>query len=193
MNKKMKDKLVIGNFITSLFSSLCYSVIHQQLINAVGSNLISINCFITYGVGIIFPIIWNKYKGKLYNYYGFLLIAEIIIYSILNVTVISGKLDLLGYYIIDTIAFSIITQNILCGSRRLKALKYNNENLRTKFDNDCQIAINIACMVGFGISSIIEFSFNQAFVMNLIAIISDNIFYYSVWKENIKELRKVVE
>ena len=189
----MKDKLIIGNFITSLFSSLCYATVHQQLINAVGSNLISINCFITYGVGIIFPIIWNKYKRKLYNYYGFLLIAEIIIYSILNVTVISGKLDLLGYYIIATVAFSIITQNILCGNRRLKALKYYNENLRTKFDNDCQIAINIACILGFGISSIIEFSFNQAFIINLLAIISDNIFYYYVWKENIKELRKVIE
>ena len=86
-------------------------------------------------------------------------------------------------HILDTICFTLITKNIICGGNRLRAIKYNNEEKRIKYDNDVQMAANISSLIGFLSCAIFEFNLWQAFLLSTIGICIDNIFYYLEWRD----------
>lgn len=177
-----KDKLLLANFISNLFYSIAYPTVHFVLIRDIDERIISLNAIIVCIAGIIVPIIWNKKSDELYNKYGYLLTLEGLSYILLTVAFILGTVDSRLYYLIDTILFSIITKNIICGGNKLRALRYTGEE-REKFDNDCNILSNASSLIGFTISLLFPLQKYIAFIILGIGIISDNIFYYRAYKE----------
>lgn len=177
-----KDKLLLANFISNLFYSIAYPTVHFILIKDINEKIISLNAIIVCIAGIIIPILWNKKSNELYNKYGYLLSFEGISYILLTIAFIIGTIDSRLYYLIDTILFSIITKNIICGNNKLRAIRYNGEE-REKFDNDTNILANASSLIGFTISLLISLPEHLAFILLCIGIISDNIFYYKVYKE----------
>ena len=177
-----KDKLLLANFISNLFYSIAYPTVHFVLIRDIDERIISLNAIIVCIAGIIVPIIWNKKSDELYNKYGYLLTLEGLSYILLTVAFILGTVDSRLYYLIDTILFSIITKNIICGGNKLRALRYTGEE-REKFDNDCNILSNASSLIGFTVSLLFPLQKYVAFVILGIGIISDNIFYYRAYKE----------
>lgn len=145
--------------------------------------MISINSLCTCMGGIILPFVWNKYSDRLYKKYWLMLLTEASIYIFILIMLLTENMNLITYYILDTICFTLVTKNIICGGNKLRAKRYNSEDARTKYDNNSQMAANISSMIGFGISAIFEFSMSQAFILSTIGICIDNIFYYSAWKE----------
>lgn len=179
----IKDKLILASFLSNLFYAACYPAVHSCLMQSVGQRMISINALCTCIGGIILPFVWNKYSDRMYKKYGTMLFIEAIIYILILIMLLRGDMNLIVYYILDTICFTLVTKNIICGGNKLRAKRYNNEADRVKYDNDTQMAGNISSMIGFGISAIFEFSMSQAFILSTIGICVDNLFYYSAWKE----------
>ena len=145
--------------------------------------MISINALCTCMGGIILPFIWNKYSDRLYKRYDIMLVTEAVIYILMLILLTFNNINLVAYYILDTICFTLVTKNIICGGNKLRAKRYNNEADRVKYDNNSQMAANISSMIGFGISAIFTFSVSQAFILSTMGICIDNIFYYLAWKE----------
>lgn len=186
----MKDKLIIASFLSNLFYSACYPAVHSYLMQSVGQRMISINSLCTCLGGIILPFIWNKYSDILYKKYGKMLFLEAFCYICMLIMLINNKINLIIYYILDTICFTLITKNIICGGNRLRAIKYNNEEKRTKYDNNTQMAANISSLIGFLSCAIFEFNLWQAFLLSTIGICIDNIFYYLEWRDRKYEFKK---
>ena len=145
--------------------------------------MISINSLCTCMGGIILPFVWNRYSDRLYKKYNIMLLTEGVIYIMILIMLLTDNMELITYYILDTICFTLVTKNIICGGNKLRAKRYNNEADRVKYDNNSQMAANISSMIGFGISAIFEFNMSQAFILSTIGICIDNLFYYSAWKE----------
>lgn len=179
-----KDKLLLANFISNLFYSIAYPTVHFVLIKDINEKIISLNAIVVCIAGIIAPIVWNKKSNELYNKYGYLLSIEGISYILLTIAFIIGTIDSRLYYLIDTILFSIITKNIICGNNKLRAIRYNGEE-REKFDNDSNILSNTSSLIGFTISLLLPIPKYLAFIMLGIGIISDNVFYYRAYKESL--------
>ncbi|ALR90229.1 hypothetical protein [Clostridium butyricum] len=179
----IKDKLILASFLSNLFYAACYPAVHSFLMQSVGQRMISLNSICTCAGGIIMSFFWNKYSDKLYKKYGLMLTIEAVIYILLLIMLISYRMNLLAYYILDTLCFSLLTKNIICGGNKLRAKRYDSEIKRTEYDNNSQIAGNISSMIGFFLSAVFEFNMSQAFVLSTIGICIDNIFYYSAWKE----------
>lgn len=144
----------------------------------------ALNSIILCITGIIFPLIWNKYSDKMYNKYGYFLTLECILYTLIAVLVIMGTVTPKVYYILDTLLFALITKNIVCGNNKLLAFIYKGKD-REKFDNNSNIASNLSSLLGFTLSFILTIPTNVAFILITIGVISDNIFYYWVYKESL--------
>lgn len=181
INNIFKDDLLIGNFLSNLFYSIAYPTIHFILISDVTEKLISANQIIICFAGIIFPIIWNQKSDRLYKKYGYLLSLEGILYSLLIVAILFSVITPRMYYLVDTILFSILTKNIICGLNKLKIYRYKG-NTREEYDNNVNIVCNISSLIGFSISLIVSISKNIAFIFMGIGIVLDNIFYYKAYK-----------
>ena len=179
----IKDKVIIANFLSNLFYSASYPAVHSYLMKTVGQRMISVNSLFACIGGIILPIIWNKYSDKLYKKYGAMLVTECIIYILILIMLLTNRMGLITYYILDTIFFALVTKSIICGGNKLRAKRYSNEADRVKYDNNSQMASNISKIIGFGISAIFTLSMKQAFVLSTIGICIDNIFFYLAWKE----------
>ncbi len=180
--KIIKDKLIVGNFISNLFYSLGYPTVHYILISNINEKMISLNSILLCISGIILPIVWNKYSDKLYEKYGYLLSIEAILYTLLTILIIIGFIDNKAYYFIDTILFALVTKNIICGNNRLTSMRYKNKD-REIFDNSIVSVSNMSSLIGFGISFVFTIPVNIAFIFMGLGIVADNIFYYRAYKE----------
>lgn len=178
--------MLIANFISNLFYSTAYPVVHFTLIKDVGEKMIALNSIVCCIAGVLFPIIWNKY-GKLYCTYGYLLFAEVIGYVIIGFLICTGLISNLSYYLLDTFLFVLITRNIICGGNKLRNIRYNQET-RERYDNNSNIVANFSSLLGFGISFLITIPSNIAFVLITIGICVDNIFYYKAYKQSLPNL-----
>lgn len=177
--------MLIANFLSNLFYSTAYPVVHFTLIKDVGEKIIAFNSIIMCLAGVFFPIIWNKHNN-LYRSYGQLLFAEVIAYSIIGILICTGAISNVAYYLLDTFLFALITKNIICGGNKLRAMRYNSETVREQYDNNSTIVSNFSSLLGFGISFIVTIPVNMAFIFITIGICIDNVFYYKAYKQSLK-------
>lgn len=178
-----KDKLLLANFISNLFYSTAYPIVHFKLISEVGEKMISLNSICICLAGIVFPVMWNKNSDKLYKKYGVLCTLETILYILICVMLLISLISSKAYYILDTMFFCLVTKNMICGGNKLRAKRYNNEKDREQYDNNVQLVSNISSLIGFSISLMVSISVNVGFILITIGICSDNFFYYHGWKE----------
>lgn len=117
-----------------------------------------------------------------------MLFLESLLYLIILIMLLTKIITTQIYYILDILLFSSITRSIICGGNRLKAIRYKDNN-REEFDNKSVMFANIASIIGYGISSIIEIPINIAFITMYIGIISDNIIYYIIYRQTNKNYK----
>ena len=183
--KRKFDLLIISSIASNLFYSLSYPVVHTYLMSLVNPRTVSICSLISCIIVASVNKTWLKYSKKLYKYFKHLLITEAIVYSALIGMVLSNAISPCTYYILDTLLFATITNNIICGGVKLKSLRYQGEK-REKFDNTINYWANISCIIGFLISSIVTFSWEIGFIIIFISVVIDNGFYYIAYEETKK-------
>lgn len=113
---------------------------------------------------------------------------ETVTYTVLIGSFLIGKLTPTGYVIIEALLFASITRNIICGTNRLKAMRYNEQS-REEYDNKDIMLSNVSSLLGFGFSTLITLSLTVCMILMLIGTVVDNVFYYYVWKTTTKQYK----
>lgn len=184
--KNKIDLLLIAGFTSSLFYSAAYPIIHIVCIKDLNSNLMSLASLLNCIFVILVSKIWLKYSDKLYKTFGISLFLEALLYCILLIAFLINKITPAAYFLIDCLLSAIITRNIISGGNRLKALRYKDRD-REEFDNKTILYGNIANVIGYSFSTIFTLNRNLAFILMWVGIVIDNVFYYLVYRNEIKK------
>lgn len=180
------DLLVASAFICNVLFALCNPVIHVELISSVSSSLVSISSLAGSIGSALVSRIWMKKGKELFKFYPIFLIIEPIIYGIAIGMVILNIMPNQVYYVLDALMYATVTNNIVCGGSRFKAIKYNNEDSRSNFDNSIGFYASIASIIGYSIGSIVTFNITCAFIMIFFSISIDNVLYFVEYRRLIK-------
>lgn len=188
MRKIKFDGMILAALICTTFYSTSYPFIHKQIMYYASDNLIALNQIINCVSIVLFGFIWNKTK-RLFNFYPALCIIEGIL-SIGSTIFAITTHNIIAYYIIDTLIFSIVTRNICCGGIKLRAMRYNTEEQRERYDNNNNSANAIGTIVGSCLAMILDLNFETMLIVATIGNTVDNIFYICIY---FKERKKISE
>lgn len=182
------DGMILATLICTTFYSTSYPFIHKQIMYYASDNLIALNQIINCVSIVLFGFVWNKTK-RLFNFYPALCIIEGIL-SIGSTIFAITTHNIVAYYVIDTLIFSIVTRNICCGGIKLRAMRYNTEEQRERYDNNNNSANAIGTIVGSCLAMILDLNFETMLIVATIGNTVDNIFYICIY---FKERKKISE
>lgn len=174
------DGMLLASFLTTIFYSSTYPYIHVAVISELPDTYLAVNQIVNCLSIIIFGKLWNTYSKKLFRWYLLFCICECLTtIGVVLFYVITR--NIIGYYILDTLAFAIITRNIICGGVKLRALRYNTEESRERFDNNNNSDYALATIIGSIIA--IWLDLNIVLVLSLAAVgnMIDNAFYICIY------------
>jgi hypothetical protein len=179
--KKKLDGMLLATFLTTIFYSATYPYIHKEVMVNVSDSIIASNQIINCLSIVILGSLWNKKSDKLFKYYPAFCIVETIL-SIGSAIWATTTGNILAYYIIDTLIFSIVTRNICCGGVKLRAIRYNSEKERERFDNNNNSVSAIATILGSIIAMILNLDFSIMLLLATFGNTIDNVFYIFIYK-----------
>lgn len=183
--KKKLDGMLLATFLTTIFYSSTYPYIHKEVMSNISDNIIALNQIINCLSIVILGSLWNKKSDKLFKYYPTFCIVETILSIGSAIWAITTR-NILAYYIIDTLIFSIVTRNICCGGVKLRAIRYNSEKERECFDNNNNSASAIATILGSIIAMILDLDFSIMLWLATFGNTIDNVFYIFIYKSTRK-------
>ena len=175
------DGVLLATFLTTIFYSATYPYIHKEIMAHVSDSIIALNQIINCLSIVILGSLWNKKSDKLFKYYPMFCICETIL-SICSTIWATTTHDIMAYYIIDTLIFSIVTRNICCGGVKLRSIRYNSEVEREHFDNNNNSASAIATIIGSVIAMLLDLDFVIMLWLATVGKSIDNVFYIFIYK-----------
>lgn len=187
--KKIKiDGMILATLICTIFYATSYPFIHKQIMYYASDNLIALTQIINCVSIVLFGFIWNK-TDKLFNFYPALCIVEGIL-SVGSTIFAIITHNVVAYYIIDTLIFSIITRNICCGGIKLRTIRYNTEEQREHYDNNNNSANAIGTIIGSTLAMILDLNFELMLIIATIGNTVDNIFYIIIYCNEMKKKKE---
>jgi len=184
--KRIKlDGMLITTFLTTLFYASTYPYIHKQIMMVASDNIIAMNQIINCVSIVVFSTIWNKLSNRIFKFYPLFCILETIVTTGVTIYTLCSN-NVLLYYILDTITFAIITRNMCCGNIKLRALRYNSEEIREKFDNNNNSVSSIATIIGSIIAMFLNLNFPVMLMLATLGNSIDNISYIFIYYKTIK-------
>ena len=186
--KRKIDGMLLATFLTTIFYSSTYPYIHKEVMTNVSDSVIALSQIINCLSIVLLGSLWNKKSDKLFKYYPAFCVVETLLSIGSTIWAITTH-NILAYYIIDTLIFSIVTRNICCGGVKLRAIRYNTETDREHFDNNNNSVSAIATIIGSIIAMILELDFATMLCLATIGNSIDNIFYIFIYQNTKK--RKV--
>ena len=179
--KRKIDGMLLATFLTTIFYSATYPYIHKEIMTNVPDSIIALNQIINCLSIVILGWLWNKKSDRLFKYYPVFCIGETIL-SICSAIWATTTHNIMAYYIIDTLIFSIITRNICCGGVKLRAIRYNSEVEREHFDNNNNSASAIATILGSMTAMVLDLDFSVMLWLATLGNAIDNVFYIFIFK-----------
>ena len=179
--KHKADGMLLATFLTTIFYSATYPFIHKEIMQVASENLIAINQIINCISIVFFGWIWNK-TSKLFDYYHILCVTETLL-GIGSSLVATLTGNIIAYYIIDTLIFSIVTRNIICGGVKLKAMRYNTEGSREQYDNNNNTANAVGTIIGSSVAMMLELDFIPMLWLATLGNAIDNAFYIAIYRK----------
>lgn len=184
--KRKVDGMLLATFLTTIFYSVTYPFIHKEIMQVASENLIAINQIINCVSIVFFGWMWNK-TSKLFEYYHVLCVAETLL-GVISTSIATLTGNIIAYYIVDTLIFSIVTRNIICGGVKLKAMRYNTEGSRERYDNNNNTANAIGTIIGSSIAMMLELDFIPMLWLATLGNAIDNAFYIAIYSRQTKKL-----
>lgn len=186
MKTKKVDGMILANFIVDTFYSSTYPFIHKEVMQYVTSSQVAIlNIIDCLGV-ILYSWAWNKYGKTLYKFYPYFCMLETIL-TISTTTAYILTHNIVACYLVDSVVFTIITRNILCGTIRMKAARYPDSDSREKFDNRNNGYSSLATIIGSVIAIWLKLPYAIMLVIATVGNCIDNIaftiIYYKMKKK----------
>ena len=180
MKKLTINSMLCATLLTTLFYSATYPYIHKEIVSVVSDSVLAINQIVNCLSIVIFSSIWNKKSDRLFKFYPIFCIVEIML-GICSTTYAITSHNIVAYYIIDTLIFSIVTRNICCGGIKLRALRYKTEQAREVFDNNNNSVAAVATIIGSSIAMLLKLDFNMMLIIATVGNAIDNIFYICIF------------
>ena len=172
--------MLLATFLSTIFYSATYPYIHKEVMANVSDSIIALNQIINCLSIILLGLVWNKKSDKLFKYYPAFCICETALGVCLAVWITLTE-NILAYYIIDTLIYSIITRNIICGGTKLRAIRYHSETAREHFDNNNNSASAIATIIGSAVAIILELDFTAMLWLATAGNAIDNLLYIAIF------------
>ena len=179
--KRKIDGMLLATFLTTIFYSATYPYIHKEIMENVSDSIIALSQIINCLSIVLLGSLWNKKSDKLFKHYLAFCIGETFL-SICSTIWATTTHNIMSYYIIDTLIFSIVTRNIICGGTKLRAIRYNSETEREHFDNNNSSASAIATIIGSLIAIVLDLDFSIMLWIATIGNAIDNVFYIFIFK-----------
>lgn len=183
LTKKI-DGMLIGGFLVNIFYAATYPFIHKQVISVASDNFIAINQIVNCLSIVIFGCIWNKFSDKIFKFYPLICVLESVLGIATTVFAIATN-HILTYYLLDTFVFAIVTRNIICGGVKLRAIRYNTESKREKFDNNFNSACSIGTLAGSTIALLLSLDFEIMLCIATLGNMIDNVIYIAIYYKEI--------
>ncbi|MCM1214067.1 MAG: hypothetical protein NC548_06055 [Lachnospiraceae bacterium] len=186
MKKVKVDGMILATFLTTLFYASTYPFIHKQLMTQVSDNLIALNSIIDCVSVIVMGGIWNRWSKRIFKYYPLFCILETIVTVVIAVWVLQTN-NLAAYYILNTLEFSVITRNMVCGGTRLRILRYVTEEEREHYTNNNNSADALATIIGSCIAMILHLPFQVMLILATFGNCIDNTFYLFIYYATVRK------
>lgn len=182
------DGMLLATFLTTIFYSSTYPFIHKEVITIATDTFIALNQIINCISVILFGYMWNKKSEKLFRFYPIYCVLETMLGIITTVFAITTR-NILAYYMLDTIVFSVITRNICCGGVKLRAIRYNSEEKREHFDNNNNSVSSLATILGSVIAMFLNLNFETMICIATFGNAIDNMFYIFIFYRTRKQVK----
>ena len=130
---------------------------------------------------IILNSCFNKWGDKIFKFMPVFLFTESILYICLTSTMIAEVVSIKTYFILDLMAYSCVTRNIICCGSRMRRILYKDE-VRERFDNSLPIASAIATVAGGSIVMCCTIPLWLSWIIMGVGISIDNVFLYVVYR-----------
>ena len=180
-NSRIKiDGMLLATFLTTIFYSSTYPFIHKEVMMVATDTFIALNQIINCISIILFGWVWNKKSEKLFRFYPTYCVLETMLGIATTIFAITTR-NILAYYMLDTIVFAVVTRNICCGGVKLRAIRYNSEEKRERFDNNNNSVSSLATILGSVIAIFLNFNFETMICIATIGNMIDNIFYIFIF------------
>lgn len=186
------DGMLLASFLTTVFYSATYPFIHKAVMQELPNKYIAINQIINCASVILFGKLWNSYSEKLFKFYTHYCIGEVLTTIGTYIFFIISR-NIAFYYMIDTIAFSIVTRNIICGGSKLRVLRYNTEELREHFDNNNNSVQAAATIIGSCIAMWLNLDIITMLGLATFGNIIDNVFYINIYHNTQKKRKERIQ
>lgn len=180
MSKKLSNLMLLSNFLSVLFYSASYPYIYAQTCKVVPTHYISIEQLLSCIGTIIFCWLWNKYSDRLFNHYVKIIVAETLLDVILFADVMIRN-DLKFYFLLNVIIYALVTRNMACGGTKMRAMVNPTERDREQYDNNSNIVVSVATILGTVAAFIYMPDFKVLCVLALIGNVSDNMFFWYIY------------
>jgi len=186
-NKTKCDGMLVATFLTTLFYSATYPFIWKRILSDphMTESLVALQQIISCLSIIVFSYIWNKKTDKLFKYYREFCVAEMLTTTAITIYCLSTD-NIVGYYILDSIACALVTRQIICGGIKLRANRYKTENKRVNFDNKNNMYGSAATIIGSLLAMILKLDFRVMLIIATIGNAIDNIFYIVIYTNQVK-------
>lgn len=182
------DGMLLTTFLTTIFYSSTYPFIHKEVITIATDTFIALNQIINCISVILFGYVWNKKSEKLFRFYPIYCVLETMLGIMTTVFAITTR-NILAYYMLDTIVFSVITRNICCGGVKLRAIRYNSEEKREHFDNNNNSVSSLATILGSVIAMFLNLNFETMICIATFGNAIDNMFYIFIFYRTRKQVK----
>lgn len=179
MRTRKIDGMLVATFLTTCFYASTYPYIHKQVMSTVSDVWLALNQIVNCLSIILFSSLWKHHGNLLFKSFLKLCFWETAL-TVGTAIGVSLTRDWLAYYIADTWVFCLVSRNIICGSIRLKTLRYNEE-ARERFDNDQNIASAAATLIGSVVAIVLDLDMRTMIWVATAGNMLDNIIYSLVY------------
>ena len=181
MRWMLRQLLIHADFWSMLFISTASPVTHKLVMENVSSRLIAAKGLVD-AIGIIvITALFNRFGDRIYKHFVAIAMCENVAYTLMLVGVITRTISITTYYVIESIAWILLTKNLICCCNRIRRFIYESEE-REKFDNNRHIAMSAATIIGNSVALFVIPEWAAWMLMSL-GIICGNLFSVLAYKQ----------
>ena len=176
-----KDLMIQACLWSTLAYTVAYPTIKLTIMQHIDQRYLAFESMFIAVATIVSTSCYTKWSDKAFKFMPLFLIVESILYVTLSATMLAEVVSIKVYFILDIMAYSCITRNIICCGTRMKRILYKDED-RELFDNSLSMAHSGAAIVGGIIVMCRTIPLWVSWIIMGVAVSIDNVFLYIVYR-----------
>jgi len=184
--RRLSNLMLLAAFTSTLFYAMSYPYIYAETLKVVPSFYIGLEQILCCLGTAVFCTIWNRHSDKLFRFYRIILwgemVADIILFAMVLIT---GNLNV--YFLMNIIIYALITRNLACGGTKMRAKVNPSEKSRERFDNNNNVVVSVATLIGAGVSIAFPIPLKIMFILALVGNCIDNVIYLYIYRRLLRK------